>query len=261
MPVSRPYRRTCRPFVGNSYAEGGKSAYILDSRYADAPHHYIRAFELLLKDCQNLFSYVEPADDNQVCFSYRIHELLLRCCVEIEANFKAVLKANDYLRPGARERDWNMGSDYVLIEKSHRLSGYQVKFPFWRGRSATRTPFESWSRTESLPWYQAYNATKHDRHMKFSEATFKHLTDALCGLLVVLSAQFYTHDFSPGLVLLGCEPIQDGMTSGLGQYFRVKFPDDWPLDQRYDFNWQELQNEEQPFQAFDYTSVQMPRKR
>ena len=113
----------------------------------------------------------------------------------------------------------------------------------------------TWSSGGSLPWYQAYNTTKHDRHSEFEQATFKHLIDACCGILVLLSAQFETNDFSPGNTLLALEGSHDGMESGIGGFFRVKFPGNWPPELRYDFDWQALQNDPDPFQTIDYTSI------
>jgi hypothetical protein len=250
MPVNRPYRRTCRQFVDGSYAEGGRWQYIVHPKFSQSPDHYVRAFLILLKDVQELFDYIEPADKNLVCYSYRIHSLLLRACVEVEANCKAILQENGYGRVG----DWNM-TDYKKIEKTHFLSSYEVKIPHWTGSSATRTPFATWSTGGRLPWYQAYNTTKHDRHSAFEEATFLHLMDACCGLLVILSAQYWTIDFSPGNSLLASEGPGDGTESGIGGFFRVKFPTNMPPDLRYDFDWRRLQNDVDPFQSIDYSQV------
>jgi len=250
MAIDRPYRRTCRQFVDGSYTEGGRSGYIIHPKFAQSPEHYIRAFLIILKDLQELFDYIEPADKNLSCYSYRIHALLLRACVEVEANCKAILKENGYSRAG----DWNMG-DYKKIEKTHFLSAYGVKVPNWNGTSGNRSPFSKWLTDGSLPWYQAYNTTKHDRHSAFEEATFKHLIDACCGLLVLLSAQFETKDFSPSETFLSVGGPSDGMESGIGGFFRVKFPENWPNELRYDFNWQNLKNEEDPFQNIDYSTI------
>jgi hypothetical protein len=246
MSVNRPYRRTCRQFADGHYY--GK--YMVHPKFAESPEHYVRAFLIILKDLQELFDYVEPADKNLICYSYRIHALLLRACVEVEANCKAILKENGYSRPG----DWNMG-DYKKIEKTHLLSSYNVKVPNWSGTAAIRSPFSSWSTGNPLPWYEAYNTTKHDRHSEFEKATFQHLIDACCGLLVVLSAQFHTNDFSPGNTLLAVEGPGDGMESGIGGFFRVRFPANWPSEERYEFNWQELKNNADPFQSIDYAQI------
>jgi hypothetical protein len=54
--------------------------------------------------------YVEPADKNLECYSYRIHALLLRACIELEANCKAILKENGYSKGG----NWKI-DDYKKI--------------------------------------------------------------------------------------------------------------------------------------------------
>lgn len=90
MAITRPYKRTCRQFADGQYTEGGRAKYILHPRYARSPEQYVRSFLLLSKDLQEFFDYIEPADVN--CYSYRIHALLLRACVEVEANCKAIIK-------------------------------------------------------------------------------------------------------------------------------------------------------------------------
>lgn len=252
MAVNRPYRRTCRQFTDGSYTEGGRWQYIVHPKFALSPEHYVRAFLLLQKDLKNLFDYVEPADKNLQCYSYRIHSLLLRACVEVEANCKAILKENGYVKKG----NMNIG-DYMKVNVTHRLSSYQVKVPNWSGKENVRCPFKPWANRQPLPWYQAYNITKHNRHEEFENATFEHMLDAACGLLVLLSAQFETNDFSPGnihLALGGYGPY-DGMESGIGDYFRVKFPDDWPDGMKYEFDWQTLRKENDPFQTIDYSKI------
>jgi hypothetical protein len=247
MPVNRPYHRTCRQFTDNNY----RGEYILHPKYAQSPEHYVRAFLLILKDLKDLFDYIEPADKNINCYSFRIHALLLRTCVEIEANFKAILNENGYTKKG----DMNI-NDYKKVNTTHRLSSYQIKIPVWNGVKNIRYPFLPWANDKPLPWYQAYNATKHDRHVSFEEATFEHLLDASCGLLVILSAQFKTYDFIPRLsYLITSEFSEDGMRQGIGEYFLVKFPDDWPDEMKYDFDWQRLKNERDPFQKIDYKQI------
>lgn len=250
MAVTKPYRRICRQFTNGSYAEGGRSQYIEHPKYAKSPEHYIRAFTLLLKDMQELFDYIEPSDKNLSCYSYRVHELLLRACVEVEANCKAILTENNY----TKSRDMNM-EDYKKINITHRLSSYEVRMPFWHGASNIRKPFLHWAAGRGLPWYQAYNATKHDRHQSFNSATFEQMIDSMCGLIVLLSSQFYTYDFAPGDSYLAFEESRDGMESSIGGYFRIKYPSDWPTDQQYDFDWQRLEQENDPFQEFDYSTI------
>jgi hypothetical protein len=182
------------------------------------------------------------------CHSFRIHELLMRACIEVEANCKAILTANEAVlgnNPDMR--------DFRKVEASHKLSGYEVSAPTWHGERAKRKPFARWAnppREQTLPWYDAYNNTKHNRATRFHEATFEHMLDAVCGLVVLLSAQFRNEDFSNTNV------VTFGATSRIGElaiggYFLVSFPE-WPEAERYEFDWRVLESEDDPFVNYPY---------
>lgn len=72
---------------------------------------------------QELFSFVEPADQNLNTYSHRIQQLLTRCCIEVEANLTAILLENGYSKA---PNDLIM-RDYRTIEYSHKLSEYEVR--------------------------------------------------------------------------------------------------------------------------------------
>lgn len=247
MGVHRPYRRTVRQFVSGGYSGRSGTGYILHYKYAESPEYYIRAFLLIQKDLQQIFDFIEPADENLTCYSFRIHEIFLRACIEVEANCKAILKENEY----TQNRDLNM-ADYRKIEQSHRLSSYSVKLPIWHGDKNERRPFALWSENRSLSWYSDYHSIKHDRPAAFEKANLENTIDAVSGLVVLLSAQFWTHNFIPSSDYLVVE-TGDKAESAIGDYFRITFPDDWPEEERYDFDWEQLKNEDDPFQQFPYT--------
>jgi hypothetical protein len=259
MSINKPFYRSCRAYTDGSYSEGGRWQYITHPKYAKAPEQYIRAFLLLQKDLKLLFDYIEPSDTNLPCYSYRTHELLMRTCIEIEANFKAILNENGYEKRDRWGNDIRNIADFKKVETTHRLSSYQVKIPTWHGGKSVRIPFASWD--NSPKWYKAYNMTKHNRHDEFHNANFENLLDSICGLLILLSSQFYTEDFSPGNSYLVLESGKgDDFESAIGGYFRIKFPDNWPLDQRYDFSredWERLSQEENPFQQIDYHAINL----
>ena len=159
MTVSRPYYRIVRKFVDGHYSEGGRSQYIHHPAYAEAPSNCVRAFLLIQKDLQTVLEYIQPSGQNLQTYSFRTYEALLRTCTEIEANFKAIFRANIYSYAG------NMNvTHYSKINKSHFLSDYEVKMPYWDDHTFSRKPFQTWGAgTHSLAWYQAYNNSKHDR--------------------------------------------------------------------------------------------------
>ena len=132
--------------------------------------------------------------------------------------------------------------------------GYQVQFPEWRGTQHLRTPFADWASGGSLTWYDDYNVAKHDRHDQFPRANLRNLVDTISGLVALLSAQFYTWDFSPaapGIAISGMGGPPSGFESAIGEYFHVKFPN-WPIADRYAFDWQTLKTDPNPFQRHSY---------
>ncbi len=250
MSISRPFRRTTRQLVDGSYAINGAGAYVMHPRYASSPQNFIRAFEVLQKDFVKLLDYIEPADANLPCFSYRIHELLTRASIEIEANCRAIFADN-----GAQNTDDLTMKDYRKINVSHRLSSYKARLPNWQGTRSTRVPFGAWAINSPLVWYQAYNRTKHNRQHNFHVANFDALVDAMCGLAILLSAQFHLQDFSRSNLLSWSVEPKDGLYQAIGGFFLVAFANDFPPTERYDFNWTVLKDEADPFQNFNFAAV------
>lgn len=250
MGIKFPYKRTCRQFADGSYANDGKWHYLRHKDFASTPQQFIRAFFLIQKDLQTLFDYLEPSDKNLNSYSYRIHELFIRTCIEIEANCKAILLENGYIKSG----DLNM-NDYKKINISHRLSSYQIGLPQWRGDKQSREPFKNWANGGSLPWYSSYNAVKHDRSSQFEQASFDNLLEAVCGLVTILSAQFWQEDYIPSTGYRALEGSHDGLESAIGGFFRVKFPNDWPESERYSFSYNDISRPEFVVQNFNYNGI------
>jgi hypothetical protein len=123
--------------------------YLLHKRYATDPRHYVRAFLLLQEDVLDLFSYVEPSDNNLETYSHRIQQLLMRACVEVEANLTAIFLDNEYAAAQG-----NLTMQQYRLNLSHRLSSYEVRVPSWQGARGLRKPFLSWGQAGSLSWYQ-----------------------------------------------------------------------------------------------------------
>lgn len=251
MGINKPFHRIYRPHITGSDSDN----YIRHKNYANSPAHYVKAFLLIQKDLQTLFEFIEPCDTNKNCYSFRIHELLMRTCIEIEANFKAILIENNYKPKKDNEarlpKDWNI-VDYWKTQHSHKLADYIVEVPLWKGENYTRQPYHAWksSKYEPLKWYQAYNSAKHDRHNNFENASLDHLLEAICGLLVLISAQFCTYDPTDRQSLM-CYGDSDNT---IGGYFTVKFPnkDLWPENEKYDFNFADFANEDYIFAEYDY---------
>ena len=251
MPVNKPYKRTVRQLVDGSYSNSGNSGYIDHLDYAKSPEKFIRSFLLIQNDIKKLFEYIEPADKNKETYSYRIHGLFVRVCIEVEANCKAILRENGY-----KKTNYLNMEDYRLIEKTHRLSEYKVKLPRWEGRYGSYRPFGEWAENGELRWYGHYHGIKHDIHTNFKHANIKNLIEATCGLVALLSAQFLNEDFSPepGSLIIGS--LRSDMESSVGGYFWVKYPA-WDKKDRYDFEWQSIKNKPNIIQCHDYNGMKV----
>ena len=85
------------------------------------------------------------------------------------------------------------------------------------------------------------------------------LTDAMCGLTALLSAQFCDEDYSATDTFRSVSEYSyatdDGMQNSISDLFRIRFPIDWSNEDRYDFDWSELKDMDDPFDEFDYSAI------
>lgn len=252
MGVHRPYFRTIRQSADGSY--GGQWRMVQHPAYCERPDLLTRSFLILQEEVKDYFRFVEPADENLGAFSLKGAELLVRLSVEVEASLKGILRSNGYGN-GSRLTM----KQYRYVEESHYLSSYRVQIPLWTGDRSVRRPFEAWSRERGkLPWYGAYNSIKHDRTALREHATLANVIDAWTGLAALLAAQFLNEDFMPGGVGLEVgRPFgrEDGFETSIGDFLAIQLPTSVPEEDRYDFNWADIEDLPDPFLSFDYHSV------
>jgi hypothetical protein len=65
----------------------------------------------------------------------------------------------------------------------------------------------------------------------------------------LICSQFYQEDFSGGPAHLVVEQSADCAPGG---YLQIKFPQNIPTTERYDFDWQVLKGQADPFQNYPY---------
>ncbi len=75
----------------------------------------------LFRGMEDVFRYVEPRQENLKAFGHEIRQFLVLACTEVEAQCKAVLRANGYAKNG----NLNM-LDYFKLAKAMRLHQWQV---------------------------------------------------------------------------------------------------------------------------------------
>ena len=248
MPLTKPYFRCWRPNLGR---EGKLNLYIYDPIYVEDPGQHLRSVEILYNDLRTTLDYIEPADANNAVYSFRLRDLLMRICTEIEAEFKEILSMNSYSNGTADK--WNM-IDFYRLNTTHHLSSYEVQIPYWNGIYKTRIPFLSWHNQPTfapLPWYAAYNNVKHNRFKNFSEASIGNVIDAFSGLLILLAAEFYDErclkPIAITFVLGDGSGYHDDYEDSIGSPFRLKRPQDWADDEKYNFDWQVIKDTVHPF--------------
>jgi hypothetical protein len=261
MSLAKPFHRNYRTIKPGPNSGSSGWSYIRDRDYAKNAEHYVRALILIQNDLRSIFEYLEPSDECRPAYSYRIHALFMRACIEVEANFKAILEENVFTPPTGRSL--NM-TDYRKVDATHHLSSYNVMLPIWNGTPQIFTPFDPWKSARglpnpgglSLPWYQAYNASKHNRHDEFKKANFENLVMAVAGLLVLVSSQFTDEDFGAGPIGMVTEghPYYS-MEASIGSMFRIEYPDDWPDAECYDFDWNALKGQANRFEKINYDTI------
>ncbi len=149
----------------------------------------VRSARLIFGRLRDLYLAVEPDGANADAYGHGFRQLLILACTEVEAAWRSVLEANAFPPP---KNDRYNTCHYVKLRDVMTLEDYQVKLsahpsfgPF--------APFRGWDPmipTDSLAWYAAYNATKHDREAKLSSATLAHATSAAAALYIMIHAQF-----------------------------------------------------------------------
>jgi hypothetical protein len=123
---------------------------------------------------------------NLEAYGYDIRNLLILACTEVESHWRAVLKAN-----GVSKDRWST-RDYVGLKDAMKLNEFEVSFPDYPWIKPI-APFKSWDEgrpTLTLPWYDAYNAAKHDRESELKSATLRFVLNAVAACAIMTVAQF-----------------------------------------------------------------------
>lgn len=250
MAIDRPYFRIYRPSL-DPY-RNNKDGYLWDNRYAKDVRELALSYHLLEKDLQTLFEYVDPADANLSVYSHRTYELLLRGATEFEMYCKRILEAHGQPHKNIK--------DYFLVNQATKWADYAVVIPSWRNQAKLLKPFQTWEAATfaPLPWYQAYNNVKHDRSRNFDQASLENALLAISAVLISFSSQFTLFQLSPyqshsGVLTTKTQTDTELITFQIADnsMFGLCEPE-WSNDEKYDFDWQKLFSEENPFEQFPF---------
>lgn len=156
----------------------------VELRYAE------QALLLLVQRLDELLHFVEPSPNTLNTHSHKARELLILASTEIENYWKKYLQRAGVNPPQNGRFSTN---DYVNLKSPLFLDEFQVSLPRYSDIPLIR-PFLGWERrpspTKSLPWYNAYNKTKHDRGAHFAEASLWNCLQAVSANLVLFCVGF-----------------------------------------------------------------------
>ena len=148
-----------------------------------------QALVILISKLDEIFQFVEPEPKTLLVYGHKIRELLILAATEAENAWKDFLRIAGTAPPANGRFSTN---HYVKLSRPLALEDYQVYFPQYVGIPKIR-PFLGWSAsnpTSSLPWYDAYNKTKHDRNQHFDSATLMACIQAISANIVLLSVRY-----------------------------------------------------------------------
>ncbi|ENJ7944627.1 hypothetical protein AB2M38_001542 [Yersinia enterocolitica] len=147
----------------------------------------VRAYQNIQSSLDVLFNYIEPSTDNFSAYGHKIRELLILACTEVECLLVKTLTDNGY-----EQKDRYSTNDYVKCKNILGLHKFETILSQYPNLKVFK-PFFDWnadSPTKSLPWYDAYNAVKHNRSDNIADANLEHLLDAISAIHVLLESQY-----------------------------------------------------------------------
>lgn len=146
------------------------------------------ALTILLSKLEELFTIIEPDPINLLTFGHKIREILMLASMEVESSWSAVLRENGYTQTN---KPWNT-NDYVKLKDPMLLDTFAISLKH-HPRLAKFEPFKNWNATDptkSIPWYDAYHKTKHNRESFLSTATLENTINAVGAAVIMFYAQF-----------------------------------------------------------------------
>ncbi|MEH0667911.1 hypothetical protein H4F04_18740 [Vibrio scophthalmi] len=156
----------------------------------------VRAFYNVIDTMEDIFKVVEPTRENLKTYGHRIREVLTIACTEVEYLFLQALKSNGY-----KDKSQYKTTDFVSLLNVYKLSEYEVELKM-HPKLGRIKPFELWDEnkpTQSLFWYSAYNASKHDRGGSFDQASIEAMVNAIAAIHILLEAQYGSKIFDKPL--------------------------------------------------------------
>lgn len=183
------YPRIWRGYYAGNYPFLYYNAVNQYKEYGSKYIQSITAASSLFDYLVEIFRHIEPSKENYQTYGHKIRELLILTCTEIESGWRAILEENT--KEENRKKSYKT-TDYFKVKEPLHLDEWAVVLKNYPDLEPL-SPFKEWDiskPTQSLSWYNSYNAVKHNREAEFSKATLKNLLDAMAALHIMQAAQW-----------------------------------------------------------------------
>ncbi|MCS6290842.1 MAG: hypothetical protein H8K10_17930 [Nitrospira sp.] len=141
--------------------------------------HHWQYFLAVEADLHRLSRFIEFSADNFQTYSIELVRILLASSAEVAIVAQQLCENLD---PGCRMENMD-GYRCTIIGAKPILGDTEVEIPRY---GLMLRPWDNWRENRSPDWWRAYNAVKHQRHERYSEANLKNTLNSVCGLFLLL---------------------------------------------------------------------------
>ena len=145
-----------------------------------------RELKILVERLHEILLYIEPDSACLSVYGHKIRELLILACTECESLWI------NYIRLAGNTNPRLTTNDYVKLKDKLFLSEYNVIFTSHPIKHSFQ-PFKEWDShdpTQSLPWYDGYNKTKHNIAEHFSKASLENCINAIAANIIMFCVRY-----------------------------------------------------------------------
>jgi hypothetical protein len=179
VPIGSQYGRINRSAIGF----GSALAYQYDDYEFNIKMDFFTQIGIFLDKLARIFDIVSPSLDNLKVYGHEIRSLLLLVCTEVEAIFKFLMYCEN-------EKDKGNMKIFFTIKDKAKIDQWSVQFRAFPvfGRIS---PFSGWRDKvlyTPLNWYNAYNSTKHNRHINFDQANIENVINSIAACIILVNS-------------------------------------------------------------------------
>jgi hypothetical protein len=146
-----------------------------------------QALRLLVERLDEILLFIEPDTNYLEVYGHKPRDLLIAACTEAENYFQHYMQLAAATPAAGR---YFTVKDYVRLQPKLFLDEFGIEMYAYKA-IGTIYPFQSWNSSNFvLPWYDAYNKTKHHRENEFARASLINCIMAVGACLALYSIRF-----------------------------------------------------------------------